>query len=97
VLFDGHLQAGNYYGLNERSTNASNFIPLLFYPHSYDQAARAPKPETQVMAAQRDQFKVYFDERLTQAQARRLLTALRDGKFYEDGLTQRLNLELVSS
>ena len=95
ALFDGHLQPTDFYNPDELS-EASNALPMLFYPHSYDQTARAPKPENMVMPSQQDKFKVYFDERLTQAQARQLLTALKDGKFYQDGLTKKMSVELVT-
>ena len=73
-LYDGRLAPADYYAADERAPGG---VPYGFCPQRWGQGG-APAP-----AADRDagQFKLFFDGRLGQRQARRLAKYMRDGGF----------------
>ena len=95
-LYDGKALPQDYYDWNERSSTSGLRVPFLFFPHGYDQVTRAPKQEKFVSKQQAEYFKVYFDDRLTQTQAQRMLEALKDGSFYDPGATKKMTIEMVT-
>jgi hypothetical protein len=95
-LYNGKLVADDYYGLHERSNSSKTRFPYLFYPHQYDQITKAPKEEEFIVDSQRNKFKVYFGERLTQEQAQKMVSALVEGNFFESGATKKISVEVVT-
>ena len=95
-LYDGKLFAADYYDRNERSNASTARVPFLFYPHQYNQITRAPKDDNLVVPSDRNKYKIYFDDRLSQEQAQRMMTALKDGSFFDSSSTQRVSVQLVT-
>jgi hypothetical protein len=91
-LYDGRIDPLEYYNKSEFASLGS-LNPFGFFPHSYDQRTGTRKAGEALVEKEADSFLVFVDERVSNAQARRLITYLEDGNFI-DQQTQEISVEL---
>ena len=100
TLFDGKHTPQEFYNLSTetfttRRAGAPATTPFGFFPHQWDSTRRAPKNASLVWPASVDEFKLYFDGRISHDQAQTLLQYMKDGRFL-DVATSRLKVEMIA-
>jgi len=108
ALYDGNLEAQEYYTLNERlnKTIAESTsrgvtvvtypsVPIGFYPYKYDLFNHTFKTDGTYRNDEADSFKLYFDTQITQSQAHKLLSFMKDGGFIDDS-TSSIETQLIT-
>ncbi len=94
-IYDGTLEGGKYYRLFRKNPLSLQSIPFGFFPHSYDGQNRSNKLSNITIADEANNFKLYFEERLSSTQAQRLLTYMETGGFL-DSQTDTVVVEAIT-
>ena len=100
ALFDGKHTPQQFYNLSTEAfttdqAGAPTVMPYGFFPHQWDSVRRAPKNASLIWPASVDEFKLYFDGRISSEQAQTLLQYMEDGRFF-DVATSQLKVEMIA-
>jgi hypothetical protein len=100
TLFDGKHTPGDFYNLSGEvfttgQAGTPTVTPYGFFPHQWDCATGAMKNASRIWGPSVDEFKLYFDGRITHDQAQKLLQYMEDGRFF-DVSTSRLKVEMIT-
>ena len=94
-IYDGTLDATLYYNSSERNPQSVQAIPYGFFPHEYDGQNRSMKSPHSVVAEQAQNIILYFEERLSGAQAQKLITYMGSGGFI-DSQTDSVSVDAIT-
>ena len=101
TLFDGKHLPEDFYNLATETFVAGQAgahlsgTPYGFYPHQWDSARGVMKNTSLIWGPSVDEFKLYFDGRISSEHAQRLLQYMEDGRFL-DVSTSRLKVEMIT-
>ena len=100
TLFDGKHTPQDFYNLSTETfttsqTGTPTVTPYGFFPYQWDCARKEPKNASQIWGSSVDEFKLYFDGRISHDQAQMLLQYMQDGRFF-DVSTSRFKLEMIT-
>ena len=96
-LYDGKLDPADFYAANEmRKVNRSGGghpYPYAFFPHQWGLGGL--KETRAISTEDYGLYKLYFDTRLSAAQAQRMVQYIKDAGFVDE-LTEQMDLEIVN-
>jgi hypothetical protein len=97
ILYNGKLKISDYYADNERQNsdtllNATRY-PFAFFPHQWDSGAY--KQQDYISKGNVGVYKLFFDTRLSSAQASKMVQYMRDGMFISDK-TDTVEVEIIT-
>jgi hypothetical protein len=95
MLYDGTLDGALYYSQSERDPLSLQSVPFGFFPHKYDGQNHTLKHLKNMVLGEAANFKLYFEERLTGTQARKLIKYMEDGGFL-DSQTDTVSVEAIT-
>jgi hypothetical protein len=91
-LFRGDASSSQFYAPWEIGDTGE---PFGFFPHSYDGMNRTNKSSNLIWSTEASNFKLLFSDRLSGAEANRLITYMIDGGFI-DRLTDEVKVEIIT-
>ena len=91
-LYRGDIAPNQFYSPWEIDDSGE---PFGFFPHSYDGINRTNKSSDLVWSPDANSFKLLFSDRLSGAEANRLITYMQDGGFI-DQLTDEVKVEIIT-
>ena len=90
-FFDGKTAPSSYFNASE----IKDGTPLGFFPHEYDGVAREIKDPSLIHPGEAGKFLIFFDQRVSGAQAQKMLAYLKDCKFLSES-TQEVVVSFVT-
>jgi hypothetical protein len=96
TLYDGKMDPTKHYNLSveARISNANARAPFGFFPHSYDWKT-CDRKTSHLVQEDADNFLLFFDERVSNRQAMKMLQYIQDGNFI-DLQTKELSVEIIT-
>jgi hypothetical protein len=95
ILYDGTLDGALYYSQSERDPLSLQSVPYGFFPHEYNGQNHTLKHAKNLISEEAANFKLYFEERLTGTQAKKLIKYMEDGGFL-DSQTDTVSVEAIT-
>jgi hypothetical protein len=95
TLYDGTLDGTLFYSKSERDPQSLQAVPYGFFPHEYDGQNHTVKHPMHMISKEGPNFKLYFEERLSGAQAGKLITYMEQGGFL-DSQTDTVAIEAIT-